>query len=350
MYWHWIRALEDAKPEVLHLFVTNEKDQAPPVPPENGDPMRDLEDALDDDREASIAFEHALTQLLPLIAPTLRSIAVISDGLNSPGAQQLFGSTAFPMLNFVAMNTDFAYNMDWMGPYSYLAPFTPTMPILATLEVELQGSIDRLKLIQKFLEACPTIRHVIMGGFMQHVHGHRTPTYILGRPLPIAAGADSTPVNYGGLFNQFMQGAALLPPLNGDAINILRRMGFDVRIRPGNVEMVEVYPCGEDYSPEAQMDGLIVHPQAEKMPTIQELKAKWERRMQVSLLPECTTYCLIHDSEMCLEYSLISVYMCRVMRLMYEVKYIKLCPVREGAGHKSMFDSHLSGGDVWTRR
>jgi hypothetical protein len=297
MYSKWKRAPEGAKPAVLHLLVTNNKDTQTlharlPAQTETStlgdDEGFDFEEALDDERVECLAFEGALTDLLPLLAPKLRSIAVIAYGFHSPGTQKLFGNTAFPCLHHVAVNTDFADSMSWMmGPKT--SNFGPTMPILTTLEVELHGVPNRLEMIQKFVQACPTIRHVIMGGFVQHVHGKDTPAYLLGRPLAIDADSDSTPID-NDLFSIFsglhLQGGAAQPPKIPDTSDFLRRNGFDVRIRPGHIEIVEVYPCRRGYSPNAEISGLVVHPRANEPPTYQELRTKWERRMEVSGHPD----------------------------------------------------------------
>jgi hypothetical protein len=281
MVGRWRRAPEDAKPVVEHLLLTNDMDirmiQRPPPPRERKYSVHDFEGALADDREVVMAFEQAVTDLLTAFASTLRSLHILVYGIFNLGMQKIFRGLNFPVLNHVAMNLD-SENIFAMPNNR----FAPVMPLLTTLEVDLGGHPKRLKVIQYFIRACPTIRRVVMKGFTETVHGRYTPTYLLGFSVPPDSGFDITPVNLDFQRRLFgANGSALLKV--GDTVEVLSQNGFDAQFRPGNIIVVEVYPCRRGYSPENQIDGLIVHPKTNDPPTYQEARTQWERRMQVNV-------------------------------------------------------------------
>jgi hypothetical protein len=268
---------ENARPAVHHVFLTNYQEiQGLRVSQSGGRPR--MNDMLEDECVEIRAFEIAVGDVLSLLATTLRSITVVAYGILGISAENLFRNTRFPFLAHVNVNTPFSTDsMTHFFPPPVQYP--PAMPALTSLYVDLDENPNHLEVVQQFLKACPTIRRVVLAGFIPRVHGPFTPSYFLGRPLPLAANANTTPIKYDYMTIESARRTKLAPTQLGDE---LRKNGFDIRFRPGNVKVVEVYPNHRGYTSPVVMDGLVVHPPTTTPPTYQELKDKWERQMVVS--------------------------------------------------------------------
>jgi hypothetical protein len=242
---------------LVHLFMCDEN---PPIGRQN--PLASMrrmygerfDDALDDMREDEIEGGMFMAEVLQIAASTLRSVTLITNGTFSPGMGRIFGNTAFPHLDHIAVTA--GNNIIFNSPTS----FTPVMPSLRSAEFDFGGrdAIQSMAWIYQFAQYCPALDHVVLESFFV---GSEMPSFLH--------------VLYG-------------PPPNVTVQDLL------VVLRPTAV--IDIRPYGSSASENPQLVAVRDHARvrflstAPQPPTYDFWKASWQARMKVSEYYGCLYY------------------------------------------------------------
>jgi hypothetical protein len=242
---------------ILHVFLSDESPNIAPLPPpqplvpgeDDADEYDDLEDGLDDMRTDTIDREIAMTCLLQIAAPTLRSAAIANFAPFSQGINGILGATAFPRLEYLAANVG--------DTEMFVSPklFTPLMPSLRIGDFDLRGieASHGMAWVKRFALHCPTLGRIILEAFL--VHPGPIPSPVLA---VLHAGRSDEPVTVKGLL-------AILQP------------SVVVEVRPqrisaaANPQLVEV----------KDEKRVKILPMSAWPPTYKFWEAKWRARMEV---------------------------------------------------------------------
>jgi hypothetical protein len=196
-------------------------------------------------REDEIEGGMFMAQVLQIAASTLRSVTLITNGTFSPGMGHIFGNTAFPHLDRIAVTA--TSNIMFNSPSSFI----PVMPSLRSAEFDLCGrdAIQAMAWIYQFVQYCPTLDHVVLESFF------------VGSEMP-----------------SFLHDLYESPP-DVTVQDLL------IALRPTAV--VHIRPHGSSASENPQLVAVRDHarvrilPTAPQPPTYDFWKASWQARMEV---------------------------------------------------------------------